>query len=609
MISSFSKTILILKTSIRFIAYYWSVVRVEIIFSICLKIIHALIPSIQLIITKKMVDSISEIFQHRENLDYAMQYLAIQTLLLIIGHVLISLERINNIKMQNKITFVTEERIITKTSSIPIMHYEKSDFYDQLLRVSSGQSQRVVEMFNGPLIVLQNILTLSTLIGIISTIHWLTSISIILFAFLPLVINIKISKLNHNLNRETTQLSRLINYFLNLLKGRESAKEIRVFQLQDYLINRWKIVYQKYTNRKFSFDIYNSYFRTGLEVLTAVLIALNLGFIIWIGAKSNLTIGDYTAISQAFISIQGILVTLSYSISSLYANSLSIQELIQFLEFSDELAVDNNTNIKTDENDLIGNGIFVDNLNFYYDKNGPPILDHISFRIHPGEKVAIVGDNGAGKSTLVKCLLGFYRTYNGNIYYGETELRNIPSSKIFNHVSTVFQDFCKYELTVNENIAFGDVRHIDDKNKIIDASIKGDSFSFINQFPIKYDTQLGRSFNGGTELSGGQWQKMAISRAFFRSSKIIILDEPAASLDPFAEASLYKKFTELSNGKTTIIISHRLSSCINADLILVMKQGKIVEQGSHKELLSLDGYYAKMFNLQAKNYHSADTVC
>ncbi|MNW40094.1 putative ABC transporter ATP-binding protein [compost metagenome] len=609
MISSFSKTILILKTSIRFIAYYWSVVRIEIIFSICLKIIHALIPSIQLIITKKMVDSISEILQHRANFDYAMQYLAIQTLLLIIGHVLISLDRINNIKMQNKITFVTEERIITKTSSIPIMHYEKSDFYDQLLRVSSGQSQRVVEMFNGPLIVLQNILILSTLIGIISTIHWLTSISIIIFAFLPLVINIKISKLNHNLNRETTQLSRLINYFLNLLKGRESAKEIRAFQLQDYLINRWKIVYQKYTNRKFSFDIYNSYFRTGLEVLTAVLIALNLGFIIWIGAKSNLTIGDYTAISQAFISIQGILVTLSYSISSLYANSLSIQELIQFLEFSDELAVDNNTNIKTDESDLIGNGIFVDNLNFYYDTNGPPILDHISFRIHPGEKVAIVGDNGAGKSTLVKCLLGFYRTYNGSIYYGETELRNIPSSKIFNHVSTVFQDFCKYELTVNENIAFGDVRNIDDKNKIIDASIKGDSFSFINQFPIKYETQLGRSFNGGTELSGGQWQKMAISRAFFRSSELIILDEPAASLDPFAEASLYKKFTELSNGKTTIIISHRLSSCIDADLILVMRQGKIVEQGNHNELLSLDGYYAKMFNLQAKNYHSANTVC
>lgn len=512
--------------------------------------------------------------------------------------------------MQNKITYATEEKIITKTSTIPILHFEKSEFYDQLLRVSSGQSQRVVEMFNGPLNILQNLLTLTTIIGLISTIHWITSISVVIFAIFPLIINIKVSKLNFKLNKEITPLTRLINYFLNLLKHRDSAKEIRVFQLQNHLIDRWRRLYVTYTRKKFSFEVYSTYLRTGTEIFTTLLIAVNLGFIIWVGIKNKLTIGDYTAITQAFVSVQGILVSLSYSVSSLYANALAIQELIQFLEMSDELTTEYNNidkSFSNEDKDFIGNGIVVKDLQFSYDNNRV-VLDHLSFSIKPGERVAIVGDNGAGKSTLVKCLLGLYRTYDGSIYYGNKELKQLPINRVFNHVSALFQDFGKYELTVSENISFGNIKYIHDQDKILEASKKGGAYTFINQLPFGFNTQLGRSFNGGTEISGGQWHRIAISRAFIRDSEVIILDEPAASLDPFAEASLCENFANLSKGKTTILISHRLSSCVNADLILVMREGKIVEQGKHEELLAQNGYYAKMFLLQANSYQKGTVL-
>ncbi|MEC0331856.1 ABC transporter ATP-binding protein/permease [Paenibacillus macerans] len=575
-----------------------------------MKIGQAIIPSLHLLVTKLLIDSISNVLQGDVAIDIVIKYLGLQAITMVLSHILIAIDRLNSIKMQNKITYATEEKIITKTSTIPILHFEKSEFYDQLLRVSSGQSQRVVEMFNGPLNILQNLLTLTTIIGLISTIHWITSISVVIFAIFPLIINIKVSKLNFKLNKEITPLTRLINYFLNLLKHRDSAKEIRVFQLQNHLIDRWRRLYVTYTRKKFSFEVYSTYLRTGTEIFTTLLIAVNLGFIIWVGIKNKLTIGDYTAITQAFVSVQGILVSLSYSVSSLYANALAIQELIQFLEMSDELTTEYNNidkSFSNEDKDFIGNGIVVKDLQFSYDNNRV-VLDHLSFSIKPGERVAIVGDNGAGKSTLVKCLLGLYRTYDGSIYYGNKELKQLPINRVFNHVSALFQDFGKYELTVSENISFGNIKYIHDQDKILEASKKGGAYTFINQLPFGFNTQLGRSFNGGTEISGGQWHRIAISRAFIRDSEVIILDEPAASLDPFAEASLYENFANLSKGKTTILISHRLSSCVNADLILVMREGKIVEQGKHEELLAQNGYYAKMFLLQANSYQKGTVL-
>lgn len=605
-----SKIFFVFKTFFSFLVYFWRIVYIEILLTLIIRIILAIIPGFQLFITKNLIDSINEVFQGQSHIELAIKYLIYQTLILIFVKVLHDIDRINGIKMQNKITLITEEKIVNKTSSISILHFENSQFYDKLLRASSGQSQRVVELFNGPLQMLQNLITIVTLIGTISTFHWIMSVTVLILAILPLLVNINIGKLNFRLNKEITPLSRLINYYLSLLKHRDTAKEVRIFQLQNYIIEKWKTNYKIFTQRYFSFQLLSTYLRSSVESIGQILIAVNLGIIVWQGVSSGLSIGDYMAISQAFVTIQGVLVSISYAISSLYSNSLEINEFIQFLEMSEELTIEN-TNEKdpSQRNLTLEKGITVNNLTFSYDEDGPLILDNISFNIPPNGRLAIVGDNGAGKSTLIKCLLGLYRTYKGNIFYGEIELKEIPPRTLFKIVSAVFQDFCKYELTVNENIAFGNIAYINDKRKIQEAVRKGGVDSFINQLPLKLDTQLGRSFEGGSELSGGQWQKIAISRAFLRDSEIIILDEPTASLDPFAEAVLFEKFSELSKGKISIMVSHRLNSCLSADLILVMKNGKIVERGTHNDLLILKGYYYEMFYMQVKNYQNSEVSC
>ncbi|MFW5437565.1 ABC transporter ATP-binding protein [Paenibacillus apiarius] len=601
----FSETI---KNIFVFLSYFWKLVWFRIVLMLGSKLVHALIPSVQLLITKELVDSINHIFQANGQSDahIVYYYLAAQTGLLLLDKMITTIELINNAKMQQQINYEVEKRIVGKTSVISLSYFENSKFYDHLMRASSGQSQRVVEMLNGPLSMLQYIITFTTVVGILTTFHWLAGITVLLLAALPLVINAYIGKMRYSLLKEATPLSRRVQYYLNLLKGRDTAKEIRLFQLQDHLIQRWKQLFESYAKKMLSFEIKTNAYRFGIDGISAILISLNLAFIIWMGTKQKLSIGEYMAISQAFMMIQGVVLSIALSISSLYENSLQLRDLIDFLEYPLEIKPeDEPQGTEVAFPAMNDKGIKVENLQFSYEENGPIILDQISFQIEPGQKVAIVGNNGAGKSTLVKCLLGLYRSYKGSITYENVDLKHIPAKELMQHVSAVFQDFAKYELTARENIGFGRVEHLEMDDKMIAASMKGDSHSFISKLPCAYDTILGRSFYGGTELSGGQWQKIAISRAFFRDADIIILDEPAASLDPMAEANLYKTFAELSVGKTTIMISHRLSSCVNADLILVMKSGRIIEQGTHAELMRLNGEYADMFNIQAEGFQFA----
>ncbi|MBH5318385.1 ATP-binding cassette domain-containing protein [Paenibacillus sp. GSMTC-2017] len=245
--------------------------------------------------------------------------------------------------------------------------------------------------------------------------------------------------------------------------------------------------------------------------------------------------------------------------------------------------------------------ILINNLSFTYATHTSPQLKGISFMIKPGEKIAIVGENGAGKSTLVKCLLGLYMPDNGSIKFDGVDIRTIDPKSLREHVSAVFQDFESYNLTVRENIAMGHGK-IDDDAYVEVAAAKAGVGELIKNLPNGLDTELGAMFHQGHELSGGQWQKIALSRAFMRDAQIVILDEPTAALDPRAEAEIYDNFAKLYEGKTTIMISHRLSSCRFADKIIVLHNGEIIEVGSHEELLHLEGSYADMFNTQAKRY-------
>lgn len=250
----------------------------------------------------------------------------------------------------------------------------------------------------------------------------------------------------------------------------------------------------------------------------------------------------------------------------------------------------------------IQHGIAINNVSFQYDGASRPALDGITFTIHAGEKIAIVGDNGAGKSTLAKVLLGLYKPSSGDIAVDGIPYSQLKADNLRSNVSAIFQDFVQYPFPVWENIGLGQVSELNNRSRLQSSSIQANTISFINKLPQEWDTVLGVHFDGGHELSYGQWQRIALNRAFYRNFEMIVLDEPTASLDPMTESAIFENLMSLTNDKTAVFITHRLGSCRFADRIIVLKHGQLVENGDHDTLMHLNGEYAAMFRKQASWY-------
>jgi ATP-binding cassette subfamily B protein len=251
----------------------------------------------------------------------------------------------------------------------------------------------------------------------------------------------------------------------------------------------------------------------------------------------------------------------------------------------------------------IREGVEFNNVSFRYPGSDRLVLRNLSFVLRPGETVAVVGENGAGKTTLVKLLARFYDPTEGSILLDGKDLREYDLEDLHRHIGVIFQDFVHYDLSVRENIGFGQIEFLDDQQRIVRAADQGGSHSVIDKLPKKFETILGRTFDEGVDLSGGEWQKLALSRAFMREgAQVLILDEPTAALDALAEYEMYSRFADLTAGKMTIFISHRFSTVRVANHILVMQEGSVIEEGAHDELMGLDGLYTKMFNAQAERY-------
>lgn len=586
----------------------WGICHRETITLILIRLFQAFIPSIQLIITKQLVDCVSYTFVHHNSFNQTFIFLGLQSLLLFVTQSIQLIERYNNSKMQYKIGYFIEEKIATKTSTIPLRYFDSGSFYDTLQRASSGQSQRIMELLNGPIQIIQNMITIITLLGVLLSFSYITGFIVLLLSIPPFIINNRIGSMRRNLLTVLIPISRKITYFLNLMKGRDVAKEVRVFQLQQFLLTKWKEQFNRQMELQLSFERKRNWLESFCNTSSIVVSTINLGLLVWFGSRNQFSIGDYVAISQAYMTVQGIATGVALSLSGTFENIKLLSDLFEFLNIPLEEEEIETPKLITQFPKMNIEGIKVRNLSFAYDNDNQKRLNNISFDIKPGQRVAIVGDNGAGKSTLIKCLIGLYRNYEGDIFYENVNLKLMSPKLVFKHVGAVFQDYSRYEFTIKENIGVGNIDDISNEQAIIHAAKKSGANDFIEKLGKKYDTEVGSSFAGGVELSGGQWQKIAISRSFFSNADILIFDEPAASLDPFAEMALYQSIAKLATGKITIMISHRLNSCIEADLILVMKNGELVEHGTHDELMSTGGYYSKMFLSQISGYQKKIVV-
>ena len=395
-----------------------------------------------------------------------------------------------------------------------------------------------------------------------------------------------------------TPFIRRMNYYSRALLRVELAKEVRLFKLLGFFRARFLDAFAKHFLTLRKARLKKAIGVTALVSLSIVAIAIAL----YLGIKQTMagfiSIGSMVLLLQSLNVLQVELSGLISNIGLLYENLLYFERLDKFLKLPPLLKQVDNPKIVTDFEKIV-----FEDLSFSY-PDGREVLKNISFSIGKAEKFAIVGENGAGKTTLIKLLLRFYDPSSGSILVDGVDLREIEIDSWRKLITAVFQDFGKYALSIKENIALGEIDDIENSERFEEAVIKGGAAELVGK--LGAEQQLFRDFDG-TELSLGEWQRLAISRAFYRNSSIMVLDEPTASLDPKEEAHLYKRFIDLAEGHTVLLVTHRLASVRIAEQILVLKEGRLVEQGSHEELIANNNIYAELWKLQAEAYYSSES--
>jgi ATP-binding cassette subfamily B protein len=488
--------------------------------------------------------------------------------------------------------------ILEKAMTLELAHFEDSEFYDKLTQARREASSRPLSLVTRTFGLVQNAVSLA-------------SFSVLLFAFSPWAVAIlvaaglpsffaeaKFSGDAFRLFRWRSPDTRMQMYLETVIAREDGVKEVKLFQLGPRLLQRYRDIFKKLfvEDRKLTIRRDSWGFLLGL-ISTAALYAA-YGWIVITTIAGAITLGAMTMYLVLFRQGQSAVSAILTAVSGMYEDNLYLSNLYEYLE--QPVPARRGEAVHGPEP---ARGLEFDNVSFSYAGAKEKALSNISLQIKPGESLALVGENGSGKTTLIKLLTRLYDPTEGRILLDGLDLQDWDVEALRQRVGVIFQDFGRYQFSVGENIGAGDVRHIDDKDRWQEAATTGLAAPFIEDMPDTYDTQLGRWFKGGRELSGGQWQKIALSRAFMRSdADILVLDEPTAAMDASSEAEVFEHFQTASSSKMIILISHRFSTVRAAAQIIVIHKGKILERGNHESLLAADGQYAHLFKLQARGY-------
>lgn len=564
------------------------------------RLLLALIPLANLYLVTHLVNAVTEVITAGAELKKVLIILGMQTGLAIASAAIRSLEQMIMAALKLRIQAYIEERMAEKSSRLPLVYFDRSDFFDSFHRAMGSQHSLI--LFDNSFMIIQSSITVIGYFAIVVSFHWLLAVGLLIFVIPSLLVNMRIGEQRFMQMINQTAVARRVSYLYNLLIGREAAKEIRLFGLSSHLIDQWRASFMLNAKQKLKLERKGIAMNWGVDSFNNIVSSSLIVGLAWLGTKGRLSIGQYVALTEAFNSVNGQLMSISNNLSFMYQNVLYAQELFTFLDTPEEHAQQPAHALPLAK--PLRQGIDIRNLSFQYPNQPFPTLHQVNLHIPPGCTIAIVGDNGAGKSTLAKCILGLYSATEGAVEYDGINILDLNPAELRKRVTAVFQDFVRYQSTVRDNIGFGALDRLSDNNWLEVAASKSGADEIIESLPMQFDTMLGPMFDGGRELSQGQWQKIAISRAYFRDAELVVLDEPTASMDPMTEAAVFENFLRIAEGKTTLLISHRLGICKAVDLIIVMKHGRIVEQGTHEQLLRLGGEYEQMYQIQSKWYDS-----
>lgn len=586
----------------RALKFVWNAAPQWTVLGTFLLIIQSVVPLATLYIFKLVVDHLT-----KEN-GYSAVGIDFQNLVTLIA-VALGLAVIGNLcnalmgytsEMQTHLVADYMQRLVqAKSIDMDLAYYEHSQFYDKLHRAQREAPSRPLRIISGLTALALNSLTLLSAFALLLMFNWAVVVAVLAASIPVLIYRIKYAEELYQLNREKTASERLSRYFNDVITTAENAKEVRAFgfgPLIAYRFSEIRLMIRASLHRISA----QAYRRQFITESTAALAGYGaLAFIAYAAVQKSITLGEMVMYFGAFqVAIGSLRPTLS-GLAELYENNLFLSTLYEFLDVNKSVP----DPVKPKEMPRPWrSGLSVENLSFHYPDTDRPILDNITMTISPGEIVALVGRNGSGKTTLTKLLCRLYDPDRGRITVDDIDLRDFKTKDLRREISVIYQDFGRYHMTARENILLGRPELGADDPAIIKAARWAGIHDKLIELPQGYDTVMSRTFADGAELSIGQWQKLALARAFVRDSQLILLDEPTSSLDAASEFEFFEKFRDMAKGRSALIISHRFSTVRLADRIYVLEGGQLIEQGNHDELIALDGLYAHLYRQQASYY-------
>ncbi len=592
-----------------FLRGIWETSRPLTLATIGLRLVRAFLPIATLYVGKLIIDEavrlvgagvagdVAEAWQ-RGQLDHLMVLLGLEFGLAIGSDLLGRMTSYVDTLLSERFTNATSIRLMEHAAELDLEDFEDADLQDKLDRArrqTMGRMSLMGQLFGQA----QDAITvLSFAAGLLAYAPWL--MVLLAVALVPAFIGEShFNALNYSLNFQWTPERRQLEYLRQMGASVETAKEVKIFNLNRFFIERFRTLSDRFYQANRRLAARRAAWGTVLAALGTLGYYVAYAYIAWRTVRGDFSIGDLTFLAGSFRRLRQLLESLLTGFSQVAGQALYLDDLYSFFEIEPE--------IRSKPGALpvpapIRRGFVFEGVGFRYEGSERWALRDLSFELHAGEVLALVGENGAGKTTLVKLLARLYDPDEGRILLDGRDLRDYDLDDLRANIGVIFQDFVRYHLTAAENIGVGQIDAMDDRARIERAARKGMADEVVAGLPRGYDQVIGRRFKDGVDLSGGQWQKIAIARAYMRDAQVMILDEPTAALDARSEYEVFERFKELSDNKTAVLISHRFSSVRMADRILVLADGKVEASGTHAELMAQGGRYAELFELQAAGY-------
>ena len=577
----------------------WTAAPIAVASTILLRLLGGLIPLGMLYAGKRLIDLISGASKGQTfSIDEVWLWVGVEFGLAVLAQLLTRGVDFADGFIADRFSHNLGLTIMRHSATLDLSSFEDPAFHDRLENARAQSTDRIGMLTSTGWLFQRFVMLLSLATGIVYYSPWL--LVVLAISVLPaFLVESHFAFLGYTLAHELTPTRRALEYYLGLGSSRDAAKEVKVFSLAPHFERQYSELSSGVIEKNRVLALRRLRWGSAFAIVATVGYYIGYLHLAQEALKQRITLGGFTFMVGALAGTNGHLQTIFSLFSDIADQALFLGDLVTFLEERPKIVA---PVAPVPIANPIQSGIEFENVSFTYPGGSSPVLENLSFKLERGQRMALVGENGQGKTTIVKLIARLYDPSSGRILLDGRDLKDYDPIELRKEIGVIFQDFARYDLSARENIAVGSIGAIHDDDALWVASRKSNAEELVRGFPAGLEQMLGRRFESGVELSGGEWQRVALARAYLRDAQILILDEPTAALDPMAEFEVFQKFAELTEDKIAIFISHRFSTVRMANRIMVLAEGHIIEDGSHEQLITADGIYAKLFEVQAASY-------